>query len=86
MDFLNTYIVDFQYLCGNASNEFFICELAICQLSTFNIKKYNFLPPYSKNHLTNDKSKKTNYFMDKNFNVNWNSGNINYLKLDKIID
>lgn len=83
MEFSNTYIVDFQFLCGNATNEYFITELAICQLETLNISTYNFKPPYSKQHLTNDKSKKTNDFMDKFFNVNWNFGNISYLRLNE---
>jgi hypothetical protein len=85
MDLLSTYIVDFQYLCGNATNEYFISELAISQLSTLKIKTYNFKPPFSEKHLTNDKSKKTNHFLNKTFNINWNFGKINYLKLDEIL-
>lgn len=84
MNFSNTYIIDLQYLCGNSNNEFFVKELAICQLGTLEAESYHFKPPYSTKHLINQNSEKINNFMMKKFNVKWDEGNISYLQLDKI--
>lgn len=84
MDFFNTVVVDFQYLNGNSKNEFFIKELAICPLGKLNVEVYSFKPPYSKKHFDNAKAIQANNYMEKKFNVKWDDGNINYLKLDKI--
>lgn len=86
MNFTDKFIVDFQYLCGNSKNEFFIKEIAICELETLQVKSYHLQPPYSSKHLTNYDSIRTNNFMEKNFNIKWEDGNVSYLKLDKIFD
>ena len=85
MDFSNTFIVDFQYLYGNAKNECFIKEMAICQLGKLDVESYCFKAPFPKQHLTNENSKKANEYIGKKFNVKWYDGDIGYLHVNRIL-
>jgi len=86
VSFVNSVIVDFQYLRGNSAGEHFVKELAYCPLSTFHIKSYDFKSPYSLKQLTDEKALKTNEYVKNKMGINWLDGYINYNKLEVVFN
>jgi hypothetical protein len=82
---MDSLILDFQYLCGNSQNEYFIKELSVCTLGKFDIKSYHFNPPYPIEQLTSLNARKCNTFIEKNWNIRWKDGSLDYTQVENIL-
>lgn len=71
-------IIDFQYLCGDSKNEFFIKELALCPVNELKVETFEFKPPFPFKKLKNVKAIRCNNYAKYRMGVDWNSGQINY--------